>query len=96
MKYLLLIITLFASNVNSDELVALVGLQHLSSPTHGEPFNHKEETSVDFAYVGLRYSVESWNFELDVTHAIDEGNDLKGANPRTIFKVEREFSIFKR
>ena len=96
MKYLLLIITLISPIVNADELVAVLGVQHLSSPTHGVPFNHKEETSVDFAYVGLRYSVESWNFELDVTHAIDEGDDLKGANPRTIFKVEREFSIFKR
>ena len=96
MKYLLLIITLIVPNVNADELVALVGVQHLSSPTHGEPFNHKDETSVDFAFVGLRYSVESWNFELDVTHAFDEDDDLKGANPRTIFKVEREFSIFKR
>lgn len=96
MKYLLLILTLFTINVNADELVALVGLQHLSSPTHGVPFNHKDETSVDFVYVGLKYSVKSWNFELDVTHALNQGDDLKGANPRTIFKVEREISLFKR
>ena len=97
MKYLLLIITLFSANVNSDELVAVLGVEHLSSPTHGVPFNNKEETSVDMAYLGLRYSVKSWNFEVDVAHAFDDNNkELHGQNPRTIFRVEREFTLFKR
>jgi hypothetical protein len=97
MKYLLLIITLISPIVNADELVAVLGVEHLSSPTHGVPFNNKEETSVDMAYLGLRYSVKSWNFEVDVAHAFDDDHkELHGQNPRTIFRVEREFQLFKR
>ena len=96
MKYLLLILTLIAPIVNADELVAVLGVEHLSSPTHGVPFNNKDETSVDFAYLGLRYNIKSWNFEVDVAHAINDKDDLKGQNPRAIFRIEREFKIFSR
>ena len=97
MKYLLLIITLFTTTVNSEELNLVLGVEHLSSPTHGVPLNNKEETSVDMAYLGLRYSVKSWNFEVDVAHAFDDDHkELHGQNPRTILRVEREFTIFKR
>ena len=96
MKYLLLILTLIAPNVNADELVAVLGVEHLSSPTHGVPFNNKKETSVDMAYVGLRYSVKSWNFEVDVAHAFDDKKELHGQNPRAMIRVEREFQLFKR
>ena len=97
MKYLLLIITLFTTTVNSEELNLVLGVEHLSSPTHGVPLNNKEETSVDMAYLGLRYSIKSWNFEVDVAHAFDDDHkELHGQNPRTILRVEREFTIFKK
>ena len=97
MKYFLLGLLLLASPSLADELTAVVGVQHLSSPTHGVPFNNKEETSVDMAYVGLRYSVKSWNFEVDVAHAFDDDHkELHGQNPRAIFRVEREFMIFSK
>tara|TARA_B100000902_G_C27245561_1_gene882414 strand:+ start:952 stop:1242 length:291 start_codon:yes stop_codon:yes gene_type:complete len=96
MKHILLILTLFTTNVNADELVAVLGVEHLSSPTHGFPFNNKVESSVDMAYLGLRYSVKSWNFEVDVAHAFDDKHDLHGQNPRAIFRIEREFTLFKK
>jgi len=97
MKYLILIATMLSTPSLADELVAVVGVEHLSSPTHGVPFNNKEETSVDMAYLGLRYSVKSWNFEVDVAHAFDDDHkELHGQNPRAIFRVEREFKIFSR
>jgi len=97
MKYLILLAAMISSHSIADELVAVVGVEHLSSPTHGVPFNNKEETSVDMAYLGLRYSVKSWNFEVDVAHAFDDDHkELHGQNPRTIFRVEREFTLFKR
>ena len=95
MKYLFLIITLFTTTVNAEELNLVLGVEHLSSPTHGFPVNNKQESSVDMAYVGLRYSVKSWNFEVDVAHAFDDDHtELHGQNPRAIFRVEREFTIF--
>lgn len=96
MKYIVLALALMSTPSIADELVAVVGVEHLSSPTHGVPFNNKKETSVDMAYVGLRYSVQSWNFEVDVAHAFDDKKELHGQNPRAIFRVEREFKIFSR
>ena len=97
MKYLLLILTLFTTTVNAEELVLVLGVEHLSSPTHGKPLNNKSETSVDMIYTGLRYSVNDWNFEVDVAHAFDDDHtELHGQNPRAIIRVEREFTIFKK
>ena len=48
------------------------------------------------AYVGVRYSVKSWNFEVDVAHAFDDKKELHGQNPRAMIRVEREFKIFSR
>jgi hypothetical protein len=96
MKYLLLIIALFTTTVNAEELNLVLGVEHLSSPTHGFPVNNKQESSVDMAYLGLRYSVKSWNLEVDIGHAFDDKQDLHGQNPRAIFRIEREFTIFKK
>ncbi len=96
MKYFILLAAMMSAPSLADELVAVVGVEHLSSPTHGVPFNNKQETSVDMAYLGLRYSVKQWNFEVDVAHAFDDKKELHGQNPRAIFRVEREFKIFSR
>jgi len=81
----------------ADELNIVLGVEHISSIMDGVPFNSKEETSVDLAYLGLRYEWRAWNLEVDVAHGFDaDHSELKGSNPRAIFRIEREFRIFRR
>ncbi len=83
-----------ATQATQDEVYLLVGIEHLSSPTDGEPFNKKQETAVDMPYVGIKYHKASWdmNFQFDVGHVL-QNNEIDGHNPRFEFRIEKQFRI---
>ena len=89
-------LVLFSHTVQAsqDEVYLLVGIEHLSSPTDGVPFNNKQETSIDMPYVGVKYHKASWdmNFQFDVGHVIQD-TEMDGHNPRFEFRVEKQFRI---
>lgn len=96
-KILIVTILLLFSHVvhsSQDEVYLLVGIEHLSSPTDGEPFNNKQETSIDMPYVGIKYHKASWdmNFQFDVGHVIQD-TEIHGHNPRFEFRIEKQFRI---
>lgn len=83
-----------AAQATQDEVYLLVGIEHLSSPTNGEPFNNKQETSIDMPYVGIKYHKASWDmsFQFDVGHVIQD-TEIHGHNPRFEFRIEKQFRI---
>ena len=96
-KIALVIFTVLFSHVahtSQDEVYLLFGIEHLSSPTDGEPFNDKREASIDMPYVGIKYHKASWdmNFQFDVGHVIQD-TEMDGHNPRFEFRIEKQFRI---
>ena len=93
---LAMVLVLFshAARASQDEVYLLVGIEHLSSPTDGVPFNNKQETSVDMPYVGVKYHNVKWdmNFQFDVGHVIQD-TEMDGHNPRFEFRIEKQFRI---
>ena len=93
---LVMLLVLFGHTVQAsqDEMYLLVGIEHLSSPTDGVPFNNKQETSVDMPYVGVKYHKAEWdvNFQFDIGHVIQD-TEMGGHNPRFEFRIEKQFRI---
>ena len=91
-----ILVSLFcnAAYGSPDEVHLLVGIEHLSSPTDGVPFNNKQETSVDMPYIGIKYHRVDWdmNFQFEVGHVIQE-TEMDGHNPRFEFRIEKQFRI---
>lgn len=90
----LIIACLFAAPSYGDDLYAVVGIEHTSSPMNGTPVNDREESSYDMPYVGLKYYKQTWDmtFQFDVGHVIQH-DELHGDNPRFQFTVEKQFKI---
>ena len=93
-KIVLIAALLLISQATQAEVYLLVGIEHLSSPTDGEPFNKKQETAIDMPYVGIKYHKANWdmNFQFDVGHVL-QNNEVDGHNPRFEFRIEKQFRI---
>lgn len=63
-------------------------IEHISSIPNGNPFNNREETSVDAVWTGLRAERDGWY--IDAAIGVDTSGDFEGRNPYGKFKLGKE------
>ena len=101
MNKTLLFLLLLSLPIQADELYAIGGLQHFSSPSTGVPLDSRRETSYDGVYLGLEYILplrdndSSIGVRGEVMHIIDPEHEVYGDNPFTRFSVEYRHRLFQ-
>ncbi len=68
--------------------------EHISSIPNGNPFNDREETSVDAVWTGLRTEKNGWY--VDAAVGVDISGDFEGRNPYGKFKVGKEIKTWRK
>ena len=76
----------------SSTKILYAEVEHLSSIPNGNPFNNREETSVDAVWTGLRSEKNGWY--VDAAIGIDTSGDFDGRNPYGKFKVGKEIKTW--
>lgn len=62
--------------------------EHVSSIPNGNPFNDRQETSVDAVWTGVRAEKNGWY--VDSAVGWDTSSEYEGRNPYGRFKVGKE------
>ena len=67
-------------------------IEHVSSIPNGNPFNNREETSVDAIWTGLKSEKNGWY--VDAAIGIDTSGDFEGRNPYGKVKIGKELKTW--
>ena len=99
--FVITLFTVLCTPSIADELYAIGGVQHFSSPSTGVPLDSRRETSYDGVYLGLEYILplrdndSSIGIRGEVMHIIDPEHEVYGDNPFTRFSIEYRHRLFQ-
>ena len=98
--FVIILLSLLSTPSIADELYAIGGVQHFSSPSTGVPLDSRRETSYDSIYVGFEYiiplpSEDSIGIRGEFMHIIDPENEVFGDNPFSRFSIEYRHRLFQ-